>query len=166
MTDSTKSEKKLINKVDMLILMETDIAKAVEFYQKLGLKLVFHLKEKWAEMRLGDIKFGLCPSPEAKEGHTGIVLEVGDMDATFKALQKEGIEFLNEPIEATHGIMVSLKDPSGNILDLYQPTPEKVADLMKKTAKEGESDNKDCCGKSSCAKASADRDQCCKTGIA
>ena len=102
----------MIKKVGMLIVMETDIAKAVEFYQKLGLKLVFHLKDKWAEMRLGDIKFGLCPASTTQEGHTGIVLEVEDMDGTFKALQEKGIEFLNEPIEATHGIMVSFKDPS------------------------------------------------------
>ena len=139
----------------MLIVMETDIAKAVEFYQKLGLKLVFHLKDKWAEMRLGDIKFGLCPASTTQEGHTCIVLEVEDMDGTFKALQEKGIEFLNEPIEATHGIMVSFKDPSGNILDLYQPTPEKVADLVKQTAQKGESDK--CCGS---------KQDCCKTGVA
>ncbi len=140
----------------MLILMEHDLPKAIEFYQKLGLKLIFHLKDKWAEMRLGDVKIGLCPTSKPQEGHTGIVFEVDDMHAAFDALKKDGVEFLNEPVEATHGIMVSLKDPHGNIIDLYQPTPEKVAKLMKETAK---ADRKEdgCCGA---------QDVCCKTGKA
>ena len=51
--------KKIIKKVGMFILMESDLHSAVEFYKKLGLELKFHLKDKWVEFRLGDIKIGL-----------------------------------------------------------------------------------------------------------
>ncbi|MEX0672327.1 MAG: VOC family protein [Candidatus Babeliales bacterium] len=130
-----------VKKVGMLILMEVDIQKAIEFYQKLGLSLVFHLKGKWAEMRLGDVKIGLCPTEQVHEGHTGIVLEVEDLYASYDLLQQEGITFLNEPLEAAHGIMASIKDPSGNMIDLYQPTPDNVQKLVNEVAQE-----ESCCG--------------------
>lgn len=145
----------IVQKVNMLILMQPDIAKAIDFYQQLGLKLVFHIKDKWAEMQLGDIKIGLCPTAEVPDYlcRTGIVLQIADMQAAYAGL-KDTITFLSEPKEAIHGIMVSFQDPGNNVLDLYQPTPEKVVELVKKTAEQGEG--------AGCADAS--RDGCCKKG--
>ncbi len=130
----------VIKNVSMVILLEKDLAGAVEFYKKLGLKLKFHLKGKWAEFELGNVKFGLCPtSQDLPDRRNGVVLEVEDMKKTFDQF-KDSVDFLSEPYEAVHGIMVSFKDPGGNVLDLYQPTPEKVAELAKNIKKEG------CCG--------------------
>lgn len=141
----------MINQVAMIILMEQDLAKAVEFYQKLGFELKFHLKDKWAEFELNNVKFGLCPtSEEPALVRTGIVLEVKDLRAIYEQ-NKNWIEFFGEPHEAVHGIMISFKDPSGNVLDLYQPTPEKVQELMRKTAEQG-GEGEDCCGS---------QDSCC-----
>lgn len=134
----------LVKKFGMFILMEHDLAAAVEFYSKLGFKQKFHLKDKWAEFDLGDVKLGLCPTAE-QQGliRTGVVLEVEDLKAIYNEC-KEWIEFFGEPHEAVHGIMISFKDPSGNVLDLYQPTPEKVQELLKKTGQENDDDG--CCG--------------------
>lgn len=142
----------IVQKVHMLILMQPDIAKAIAFYQQLGLTLVFQLRDSWAEMRLGDIKIGLCPTGEVPEYlyRTGIVLEVADLHAAHTAL-KDVVEFISEPKEATHGIMVSFKDPGNNVLDLYQPTPEKVAELVKKTVEQNATASdvqEGCCKKS------------------
>ncbi|MCX5922449.1 MAG: hypothetical protein NTX86_03920 [Candidatus Dependentiae bacterium] len=132
-----------VKKVGMIILMEQDLAKAVEFYQGLGFRLKFHLKEKWAEFELGDVKLGLCPTSEDLGLiRTGIVLEVEDLKGMYLA-RKDDIHFFGEPQEAVHGIMVSFKDPSGNVLDLYQPTPEKVKDLVGQTVQK---DEDGCCG--------------------
>lgn len=126
----------LVNKVSMIILMEHDLAAGVEFYKKLGFKLKFHLKDKWAEFELGDIKLGLCPtSEEPLPRRSGIVLEVADVKK-LHAENKDWINFISEIHEAVHGIMVSMQDPGGNVLDLYQPTPERVQELIKKTAHE------------------------------
>ena len=132
-----------VKKVGMIILMERDLAQAVEFYKSLGLKLKFHLKDKWAEFELANVKIGLCPTNEDLGLiRTGIVLEIEDLRAFFEA-RKGSMEFFGEPHEAVHGIMISFKDPSGNVLDLYQPTPEKVRELIKKTAQEEGNDS--CC---------------------
>jgi predicted enzyme related to lactoylglutathione lyase len=124
-------------KVGMLILLEHNLEDAVEFYKKLGLTLKFHLKQNWAEFRLNDIKFGLCPTNhEPFDRHSGIVLEVEDLKKTQEQLKQQGIEFLREIVEAPHGMMASIKDPSGNIMDLYQPTPEKIKEFVQKTTEE------------------------------
>ena len=126
----------IITSVHMVILMQPDLQKAVDFYQQLGAHLVFQLKDKWAEFRIGSVKLGLCPTDQSMEGHrTGIVLEVQDLHKVYNEL-KETIQFFGEPKEAIHGIMISFADPAGNILDLYQPTPEKVAEMVKKTAEQ------------------------------
>lgn len=124
-------------KVGMLILMQNDLEKAVEFYKKLGFVLKFHIKEKWAEFAIDQVKLGLCPTEHpAFERHTGIVLEVNDLSKIKEDLKNNDIEFLAEPLEAVHGIMASIKDPSGNVIDIYQATPEKVQDLARQVAQE------------------------------
>lgn len=143
-----------IKKVGMIILMERDLAAAVEFYKSLGFKLKFHLKDKWAEFELDNVKVGLCPTDEDLGlVRTGIVLEIDDLRAFYES-RKGSFEFFGEPHEAVHGIMISFKDPSGNVLDLYQPTPEKVRELMKKTAQE----DKDSC----CKPSEESEERCCQ----
>jgi predicted enzyme related to lactoylglutathione lyase len=126
-------------KVGMLILMENDLEKAIEFYQKLGFPLVFHLKEKWAELSIGDVKLGLAPTDQQlPDRHTGIILEIADVKKAYTELSEKGVTFIREPFEAVHGIMTSIKDPGGNIMDLYQPTPEKVNEVIEGLKKESQ----------------------------
>lgn len=119
-------------RVNMLILMQPDLEKGVAFYQNLGLHLIFHIKGKWAEFQLGDIKIGLAPiSQDIPLHRTGIVLEVKDLTAAYEQLKKDGVEFVREPVEALHGVMASFRDPGNSVIDLYQPTPAKVEEFMK-----------------------------------
>lgn len=128
----------MITKVGMIILLEHDVDAAVEFYKKLGLKQIFHIKESWAEFALGDVKIGLCPTrQEPHDRITGLVLEVDDVRAFYEKYKNE-IQFKAEPVEKVHGLMASIQDPGGNIIDLYQPTPQKVQDLVKEVVKKDE----------------------------
>lgn len=146
-----------VKKVAMLLLLQPDLEKAVTFYQKLGLNLVFHLKDRWAEFMLGSIQIGLCPSTQdLPERHTGIVFEVDNVRDMFEALQSE-VTFLATPQEAVHGIMASIKDPGNNIIDIYQPTPDKVRDLV-----EQQKASEACC-KTDAAAEKQMSETCCKT---
>lgn len=130
-------------KVGMLILMEGDLEKAVEFYKKFNFPITFHLEGKWAELNVGDVKLGLAPTDqELPDRHTGIILEVADVKKSYDDLKAKGVEFVREPFEAVHGIMASIKDPGNNIIDLYQPTPEKVEELVK-NIREKEAEDKE-----------------------
>lgn len=124
-------------KVGMVILMQPDLKKAVEFYEKLDLKKTFFLEGKWAEFDLGCVKLGLCPTEHAQDNiRTGIVLEVmEDLHALYKRLKSEGVEFFSEPVVAPHGIMVAFKDVGGNVLDFYQSTPEIYKEFIKEQQK-------------------------------
>ena len=126
-------------RVSMLILMQPDLEKAVAFYQNMGLPLIFHIKGKWAEFQLGDTKIGLAPIGQELPLHrTGIVLEVKDLQATYEHLKSEGVQFVREPVEALHGLMASFRDPGNAVIDLYQPTPEKVAEFMRQQKEQEE----------------------------
>ena len=125
----------MIKKVGMIILLEHDVDAAVAFYKCLGLKLVFHIKESWAEFLIGSIKLGLCPtSQKVSDRLTGIVLEVENLRQMYEKLKNE-LSFKSEPLEKVHGLMVSIQDPGGNIIDLYEPTPDKVQKLVQQVVK-------------------------------
>jgi len=123
----------------MIILMESDLEQAMQFYQKLGFKLLFHLKNRWAEFILDTVQIGLCPTVEQPVDRcTGIVLEVDDVKQ-FYELYKDDITFVGQPTAAIHGVMTGIKDPGGNIIDIYQPTPDRVKEVVGKVATVGKS---------------------------
>lgn len=150
-----------ITKLAMMILMEPDLDAAVAFYNQLGLPIKFRMKDTWAEFELGGIKIGLCQSNSpAQENRTGIVLQVTDLAGLYENL-KDSIRFLTSPIEAAHGIMTSIQDPGGNIIDLYQPTPEKIQELIAKNAQKEDADA--CCKPQpvDCCKKTVQKQSCC-----
>lgn len=139
-------------KVGMLILMAHDLSKCVEFYKNLGFELKFHLKDRWAEFVVENVKIGICPTThEPFDRSTGIVFDVEDLYSKYEELKAQGVEFMGEPKVAVHGIMVGFKDPSGNISDMYQPTPEKVQEAVQQAADKGES----CCSSTACKEGDA-----------
>lgn len=147
--------------VYMVIVMQEDLQKGVEFYTQLGLKMVFHIPGKWCEMEAGGIRVGLCPAESIEKGrHSGLVFQVEDVKVSYDFLKAAGVTFLNEPVTATHGIMVSCSDPSGNVFDLYQPTH----DNMKKVLQEAGKMCGDSCGfdaSRGCCKKPSSTNGCC-----
>ncbi len=140
----------MITKLGMVILLEHDLEAAVVFYKKIGLKPIFHLKDSWAEFAIGPVKLGLCPtSQKPTDRITGIVLELEDVRNFYETF-KDTIQFKSEPQEKVHGIMVSMQDPGGNIVDLYQPTPERVQELVKEVVDRDQKTSGSCCAKESC----------------
>lgn len=129
----------MVKSLFMVIIMQKDLEKSVTFYESLGCELVFHVPTKWAELKLGEVKIGLCPVFENFEPHqhTGLVLEVEDLKESFEQYKAKEVSFINEPIEAMHGLMATFEDPSGNRLDLYQPTHDKLKKAF---------DQDGCCG--------------------
>ena len=140
----------MITKLGMVILLEHDLEAAVEFYTKIGLKPIFHIKESWAEFAIGPVKLGLCPtSQKPTDRITGLVLEVEDVRKFYETF-KNDVPFKSEPQEKVHGIMVSMQDPGGNIVDLYQPTPERVQELVKDVVDREKKEGAVCCGRDDC----------------
>lgn len=117
-------------KLSMVILVQNDLEKAIEFYTKLGYPLNFQVKDTWAEFNMDGVKLGLVPTKtELPDRRSGVVLEVEDIKEWLEMLRADGVE-CSEPVERVHGIMASFKDPGNNFIDLYQPTPEKLEEAL------------------------------------
>lgn len=103
-------------------------AEACDFYgATLGLTERFRNDDMgWAEYDLGGPCFGLeRVQPGDSEGEAligrflGVSLRVGDIDATYRDLQKKGVHFTAPPEkQAWGGSLAQFRDPDGNQLTL------------------------------------------------
>jgi catechol 2,3-dioxygenase-like lactoylglutathione lyase family enzyme len=117
-----------------------DVDAAIDFYtNRLGFKLEMHPAPPFAEISRGDMHIyltkpvrrvgGGAPMPSGEEQRPGgwnrIHLVVDDLDSTVENLKKAGCSFRNEPIQGVGGKQILLEDPSGNLVELFEPnTPQ------------------------------------------
>src|SRR5690606_31458259 len=62
---------------------------------------------------------GAVPGPG---GWNRIHFVTSDLDAEMERLRGEGLEFRNDVVTGPGGSQVLLEDPSGNLVELFQPT--------------------------------------------
>ncbi len=117
-----------------------DVKAAIEFYTKqLGFRLEMHPAPPFAEISRGDMHLyltqpsrgggGGAPMPSGEQQRPGgwnrIHLVVEDLDAEIARLRAAGNRFRNEVVQGVGGKQILLEDPSGNLIELFQPnTPE------------------------------------------
>ena len=112
-----------------------DVNAAIDFYTKrLGFKLEMHPAPPFAEISRGDMHIyltepfhlgGGAPMPSGEQqtpgGWNRIHLVVGDLDTTVAKLSEEGCRFRNAVVQGVGGKQILLEDPSGNLVELFQP---------------------------------------------
>src|SRR5262249_50747628 len=114
--------------------MVDDVAAAVAWYTKNpGVKLLTHPDPCFAEVTLGSLRRLLRatkssagrPMPDgARPGPGGwnrIHLIVEDISAEVARLRAVGVEFRNDIVSGPGGSQILLQDPSGNLVELFQP---------------------------------------------
>jgi catechol 2,3-dioxygenase-like lactoylglutathione lyase family enzyme len=115
----------------------TDVDAAVAFYcDRLGFHEVMRPAPPFAMLARGDLRLLLSqpgggpgggaamPDGRAPEpgGWNRIVLEIEDLEATVDELRRHGASFRNPIIEGMGGRQTLVEDPSGNPVELFQPT--------------------------------------------
>jgi catechol 2,3-dioxygenase-like lactoylglutathione lyase family enzyme len=113
--------------------MVDDVGAAVDFYTKvLGFE-VLNAFPAFADVARGKLRLLLSgptssagrPMPDgAKPGPGGwnrIHLIVGDIETEAARLRVAGVSFRNDIIEGPGGKQVLVQDPSGNVIELFQP---------------------------------------------
>ncbi|HWI29697.1 MAG TPA: VOC family protein [Stellaceae bacterium] len=112
-----------------------DVSAALDFYTKhLGFKLEMHPAPPFAEISRGDMHLYLTqpsrmgggasmPSGEQQKpgGWNRIHLVVDDLERTIATLKSAGCHFRNEAVQGVGGNQALLEDPSGNLVELFQP---------------------------------------------
>ncbi len=114
-----------------------DVDEAISFYcQHLGFTEVMHPAPTFAMLSLGDLRLvlsaagggpgggqampdGTLPQPG---GWNRFTIEVSDLSATFGALRAVGARFRNEIVVGVGGKQILLEDPSGNPIELFEPS--------------------------------------------
>ena len=114
-----------------------DVDAAVAFYcQHLGFTEVMHPAPAFAMLSRGDLRLvlsavgggpgggqampdGRVPEPG---GWNRFSIEVTDLAATVEELRKNGARFRNEIVTGVGGKQILLEDPSGNPVELFEPT--------------------------------------------
>lgn len=114
-----------------------DVDDAIAFYcQHLGFQEVMHPAPTFAMLVRGELRLALsAPSqvggggqamPDGTEPRSGgwnrFQLEVSDLAATVRSLKEAGLHFRNEIVTGVGGNQILLEDPSGNPIELFEPT--------------------------------------------
>lgn len=117
--------------------MVDDVEAAIAFYTKhLGFSLRMSAAPAFADVTRGRLRLllsgptssagrpmpdGTVPSPG---GWNRIHLIVSDIAADVDKLRAEGLTFRNDIVTGPGGQQILLEDPSGNVIELFQPAGE------------------------------------------
>jgi catechol 2,3-dioxygenase-like lactoylglutathione lyase family enzyme len=114
-----------------------DVDAAIDFYcERLGFHEDMHPAPTFAMLSRGDLRLvltapggdpgggqampdGTMPEPG---GWNRFQLEVGDLEATVEDLRRHGARFRNELVAGVGGKQILVEDPSGNPVELFEPT--------------------------------------------
>jgi catechol 2,3-dioxygenase-like lactoylglutathione lyase family enzyme len=114
--------------------MVDDIEAAIDFYTRhLGFSLRTSVAPAFADVVRGNLRLLLSgptssagrPMPDgtkpAPGGWNRIHLIVSDIDAEVNRLRTAGLTFRNDIVAGPGGRQILLQDPSGNVVELFQP---------------------------------------------
>lgn len=114
-----------------------DVDAAIDFYcNRLGFYEVMHPAPTFAMLSHGDLRLvltapgggpgggqampdGTAPAPG---GWNRFQLEVADLEAIVSDLRGHGAHFRNDIVEGVGGKQILVEDPSGNPVELFEPT--------------------------------------------
>jgi len=126
----TMSERDYVN----VRYMVADVEQAHEFYTKvLGFQPRMNNAPAFADVTLGSLRL-LLSGPTSSAGRPmpdGVVPEPGgwnrihlivdDIEWSIAHLRDKGVQFRNEIVTGPGGSQILIKDPSGNLIELFQP---------------------------------------------
>jgi catechol 2,3-dioxygenase-like lactoylglutathione lyase family enzyme len=115
----------------------SDVDEAIAFYSEhLGFHEDMHPAPAFAMMSRGDLRLvlsapgggpgggqampdGTLPSPG---GWNRFAIEVSDLEGLVERLRRRGVCFRNEIVSGVGGKQILVEDPSGNPVELFEPT--------------------------------------------
>lgn len=111
-----------------------DVDAALAFYRTLGFAEVERWGQPFAIVRKDDLELWLSgpgtsaskPMPDGARpipgGWNRLVIAVDDIAATIAALRAAGCRFRNDPLKGPGGTQILVDDPSGNPVELFEPS--------------------------------------------
>ena len=114
--------------------MVDDVAASIDFYTShFGFEVLSSAPPAFADVKRGSLRLLLAgpkssagrPMPDGEQpvpgGWNRIHFVVDDIDAEISRLTSEGVSFRNEVVTGPGGSQILVIDPSGNLVELFQP---------------------------------------------
>ena len=114
-----------------------DVDSSIAFYvTHLGFKEVMHPGPYFAMLERGELRLVLSkpnptagggqPMPDGRSQEPGgwnrFALEVGDISGVVARMRRAGVAFRNDIVTGVGGKQIIVEDPSGNPVELFEPT--------------------------------------------
>ena len=114
--------------------MVIDVQQSVDWYTAhLGFEEISNAAPAFADVKRGALRLLLSgekssagrPMPDGRRPEPGgwnrFELVVADLKAEVDRLRSRGLEFRNDIVTGPGGSQILLEDPSGNVVELFQP---------------------------------------------
>ena len=112
----------------------TDVEKSVRFYRdRLGFAVDMFPAPGFAALSLGDLRLllnapgaggaGVAGNDPRPGGWNRLQIETQDLDASVRRLREAGVSFRGDIAGGQGGRQILLEDPSGNVVELFEPAP-------------------------------------------
>ncbi len=109
-----------------------DVERAIGFYRDLlGFRVEMHPAPGFAALSRGDLRLYLNAPGVGGAGTAGgapepggwnrFQIEVTDLEAFVAPLREAGARFRGDRVEGGGGAQILVEDPSGNVVELFQP---------------------------------------------
>ncbi len=114
--------------------MVNDVQASVDWYvTHLGFEQISNAAPAFADVKRGGLRLLLSgekssagrPMPDGRRPEPGgwnrFELVVADLKAEMERLRSSGLKFRNDIVTGPGGSQILLEDPSGNLIELFQP---------------------------------------------
>ena len=114
--------------------MVDDVEVAIDFYTRhLGFAVRSNMAPAFADVVRGSLRLLLSgptssagrPMPDGRQpgpgGWNRFELIVDDLAAEVERLREQGVPFRNDIVSGPGGKQILVEDPSGNVIELFQP---------------------------------------------
>jgi catechol 2,3-dioxygenase-like lactoylglutathione lyase family enzyme len=109
-----------------------DVEQAIGFYRDLlGFRVEMHPAPGFAALSRGDLRLYLNAPGAGGAGRAGgtpepggwnrFQLQVEDLDGFTETLREAGARFRSDRVEGQGGAQILVEDPSGNVVELFEP---------------------------------------------
>jgi catechol 2,3-dioxygenase-like lactoylglutathione lyase family enzyme len=111
----------------------SDVDESVAFFGRLGFELDQQYGPAMAIVRRDDVDLWLAgptasaarPMPDGRRPEPGgwnrVVVTVDDLPARVEELRSAGVRFRNDVVTGPGGRQILCEDPSGNVVELFEP---------------------------------------------